>query len=104
MYAGELVRGILLADDLAAALVRHLGLQRAVIGGISFGSGVAVRMALRHPGLVAKLVVLHPVFAGADVGLAPAAQAAMAAIDALGSRAVAEGISVLFPLLDTLPA
>ncbi|MEO8552263.1 MAG: alpha/beta hydrolase, partial [Kofleriaceae bacterium] len=38
----------LLADD-AAALARHLGLERIVVGGISFGSGVAVATALRHP-------------------------------------------------------
>src|SRR5262249_4656101 len=39
------------ADDLAA-LVRHLGVPRAVVGGVSFGAGVAVATALRHPELV----------------------------------------------------
>jgi len=91
-----------LADDVAA-LVRHLGLDRAVIGGISFGTGCAVRVALRHPELTAALVLLHPVFGGADVGLTPVQTAAMQAMDAVGSRAVAEGIAVLNPLLDTLP-
>jgi 3-oxoadipate enol-lactonase len=92
-----------LADDIAA-LVRQLGLERVVIGGVSFGSGVAVRFALRHPSLTAALVLLSPVFAGADVGLTPAQDAAMHAIDTLGRRAVVEGVQVLFALLEALPA
>jgi pimeloyl-ACP methyl ester carboxylesterase len=62
-----------------------------------------VRVALRHPGVTAALVVLHPAYAGADVGLTPAQQAAMTAMDAAGSRAVAEGVEVLLPLFDALP-
>lgn len=38
----------LLADDIAA-LARYLDLARAAVGGISFGSGVALRAALRAP-------------------------------------------------------
>ena len=92
----------LLADDVAA-LVDHLGVGPAVVGGISFGAGVAVRAALRHPGAIAALVVIHPAFGGADTGLTPAQQAAMDAMDAAGSRVVAEGIEVLYPLFDALP-
>jgi len=91
-----------LADDVAA-LVRHCGLQRAVIGGISFGTGVATATALRHPHIVEALVLLHPVYAGAEVGLTSAQQAAMNAMDAAGTRALTEGMEALFPLLDTLP-
>jgi len=91
-----------LADDVAA-LVRHLGLEQAVIGGASFGAGVAVRVALRHPRLVAALAILNPAYGGADLGLTAAQQAAMDAMDAAGSRAPAEGIEVLFPLLAALP-
>lgn len=91
-----------LADDVAA-LIRTLGADRAVVGGISFGAGVAVRAALRHPAAIAALVVLHPAFAGADVGFTPAQAAAMQAMDATGSRVVAEGLGALDPLLDTLP-
>jgi pimeloyl-ACP methyl ester carboxylesterase len=90
-----------LADDVAAWLSK-LGLARAVIGGVSAGAGCAVRVALRHPGVTAALVVLHPAYAGADVGLTAAQQAAMAAMDAAGSRAVAEGVEVLLPLFDAL--
>lgn len=90
-----------LADDVAA-LVRHLGLARAVIGGTSFGAGIAVRVALRHPAITAALLVLNPAFGGADLGLSPAQDGAMQAMDAAGRRAPAEGIDVLFPLLDGL--
>jgi 3-oxoadipate enol-lactonase len=100
-FAGELSWD-LLADDVAA-LIRHLGLPRAVVGGISSGAACAVRVALRHPDLVEALVVLTPAFGGADLGLTPVQQAAMAAMDAAGSRAPAEGVEVLFPLFDALP-
>jgi len=92
-----------LADDVAA-LARHLGIERAAVGGTSFGAGVAVRTALRHPRLVSALLVLQPAYGGADRGLAPAQAAAMQAMDAAGSRAVAEGVGVLLPLFDALPA
>jgi 3-oxoadipate enol-lactonase len=92
-----------LADD-TAALVRHLGLDRVVIGGVSFGAGCAVAFALRHPVLTAGLVLLTPAFAGADAGLTEAQHAAMQAMDAVGRRALAEGIQVLYPLLEALPA
>lgn len=92
-----------LADDVAA-LVRHLGLARVVVGGVSFGAGCAVRFALRHPAMTAALVVLMPAFAGADVGLTAAQRAAMDAMEAAGSRAVTEGVQVLHRLFDALPA
>lgn len=91
-----------LADDIAA-LVRSLGLARAAIGGISFGAGCAVRVALRHPELVSALLVLHPAYGGAELGLTAAQQQAMTAMHAAGSRIVAEGIDVLLPLFDALP-
>jgi 3-oxoadipate enol-lactonase len=92
-----------LADDVAA-LARHLRLPRAVIGGVSFGAGCAVRVALRHAALTDALVLLTPAFAGEDVGLTAAQQTAMRAMDAAGSRAIAEGVQVLHPLFDGLPA
>jgi len=91
-----------LADDVAA-LVRHLALPRAVIGGASFGAGCAVRAALRHPGLTAALVVLTPAYAGADVGFTPAQDAAMQAMAAAGSRTLVEGTAALHPLFTALP-
>src|SRR5947209_6781316 len=50
-----------LADDVAA-LVRHLGLAQADLYGYSLGGGVAVQVAMRHPGLVRKLVIVSAAF------------------------------------------
>jgi 3-oxoadipate enol-lactonase len=91
-----------LADDVAA-LARHLGIERAVIGGVSFGAGVALRVALRHPALVDALAILSPAYGGSELGLTQAQRAAMAAMDAAGSRAPVEGIGVLLPLFESLP-
>jgi pimeloyl-ACP methyl ester carboxylesterase len=47
------------ADDLAA-LAAHLGLRRAIVGGISMGAAVALRLAVRQPRLVERLVLVRP--------------------------------------------
>jgi len=47
------------ADDVVA-LMDHLGLERAVVGGISMGAGVALNLALRYPRRVAGLVLSRP--------------------------------------------
>jgi pimeloyl-ACP methyl ester carboxylesterase len=44
------------ADD-AAALLEHVGVERADIYGYSLGGGVALQLGLRHPRSVRKLVV-----------------------------------------------
>ena len=46
-----------LADD-AAALLAHLGVERADVLGYSLGAGVAMELASRRPELVGRLVVL----------------------------------------------
>jgi pimeloyl-ACP methyl ester carboxylesterase len=92
----------LLADDIAA-LARHLGIARAIVGGASFGAGVAVRVALRHPALVAGLAVLQPAYGGADLGLSAAQRAAMDAMNDAGQRTLTEGVGMLMPLLAALP-
>jgi pimeloyl-ACP methyl ester carboxylesterase len=46
-------------DDLVAWL-DHLGVARAVIGGISMGAGVALNVAVRYPQRVAGLVLSRP--------------------------------------------
>ncbi|HVV87614.1 MAG TPA: alpha/beta hydrolase, partial [Kofleriaceae bacterium] len=91
-----------LADDVAA-LVAHLGLGRAVLGGASFGAGVAVAAAVRHPEIVTALVLLTPAFAGGEVGFTPAQRQAMEAMDAVGRRVVEEGVQLLHPLFAALP-
>jgi pimeloyl-ACP methyl ester carboxylesterase len=50
-----------MADDIAA-LIKHLGLQRADIMGYSLGGGVALQTAIRHPEVVNKLVVVSTPF------------------------------------------
>jgi pimeloyl-ACP methyl ester carboxylesterase len=47
------------ADDLIAFL-DHLAIDRAVIGGISLGSAVAVNVALRYPDRVDALILSRP--------------------------------------------
>ena len=51
-----------MADD-AAALARHLGIDHADVMGFSMGGGTALQLAIRHPGLVRKLVVASASFA-----------------------------------------
>jgi pimeloyl-ACP methyl ester carboxylesterase len=50
-----------LADD-SAALLRHLGIGNADVYGYSLGGGTALQVALRHPELVRKLVVVSASF------------------------------------------
>lgn len=49
------------ADD-AAALLRALGVERADAMGYSQGGAVALQLALRHPALVGRLVVLSATY------------------------------------------
>lgn len=46
-----------MADDIAA-LMKYLGIEQADVMGYSLGGGVALQTAIRHPGLVRKLVVV----------------------------------------------
>jgi len=92
----------LLADDVVRVL-DHIGVERAIVGGASGGSGVALRVALRHPGRVSGLVLVKPVYAGSDLGYTEAQQTTFAMMDAVASRAVDEGIDVLRPLYANLP-
>lgn len=50
-----------MADDVAAVL-RHLGIGRAGVLGYSMGGTVATGVALRHPPLVKKVIVVSAVF------------------------------------------
>ena len=58
------------ADDVVA-LLDHLEIEEAVVGGLSLGANVAYDVALRHPERVRALVLQMPVFArGVAVGRA----------------------------------
>ncbi len=47
------------AADLRA-LLNHLGIQQCVLGGVSMGAGVSVRLALDFPKLVSRLILVRP--------------------------------------------
>ncbi len=92
-----------LADDVEA-LLDHTGADRAVVGGISGGSGVALRFAFRRPGRTLGLVIVHPIYAGEERGYTEHQKTTFAMMDAVASRAREEGVQVLRPLYANLPA
>jgi pimeloyl-ACP methyl ester carboxylesterase len=51
------VRYETMADDIAA-LIRHLGIAQADVLGYSLGGGTALRLAIQHPDLVRRLIVV----------------------------------------------
>jgi len=91
-----------LADDVAA-LLSHLGLERAVIGGVSMGSAVALRFALRHPRRLKALIMMSPLYPGADRAMDEPSSAAMRVMAEAGERTLRDGIGALLPLLEALP-
>jgi pimeloyl-ACP methyl ester carboxylesterase len=91
-----------LAEDVKA-LLDHIGEKQAVVGGVSSGSGVALRFALRFPCRAAGLVVVKPVYAGSDRGYTEQQKVTFAMMDAVASRAINEGVQVLRPLYENLP-
>lgn len=50
-----------MGDDIAALIV-HLGFERADVMGFSFGGAVALRTAIQHPGRVSRLVLVSAPF------------------------------------------
>jgi 3-oxoadipate enol-lactonase len=91
-----------LTEDVGA-LLDQMRVDRAVVCGVSGGSGVALHFALRHPNRTAGLVVVKPVYAGDDQGYTEQQQATFSMMDALASRVPKEGIEVLRPLYADLP-
>ena len=68
-----------MADDIAA-LLDFLGIPAADVAGHSFGGDVALRVAIRHPDRVRRLVVVSASYTRS--GWYPEAQAGMAAVGA----------------------
>ena len=46
-----------MADDISS-LMKYLGIDKADVMGYSLGGGVALRMAIQHPNLMARLIVI----------------------------------------------
>src|SRR3990172_3822848 len=55
-----------LAEDMLA-LLRHLGIERAHVGGGSMGAGTSLVFALHHPEMVDRLVLIAPPPLGEDM-------------------------------------
>ncbi|MEU9038410.1 alpha/beta fold hydrolase [Streptomyces sp. NPDC048352] len=72
------------ADDLAA-LLAHLGIEQAVVGGVSMGGQIALELRLRHPGLVRALVLC-------DTSPAPESEDGRKSRRELAGRLLAEGM------------
>ena len=60
-----------LADD-AARVIEMLGIERANVLGWSMGGFIVQKLALQHPGLITKLILLSTDPGGADADLASA--------------------------------
>ena len=73
-----------MADDVAA-LIKHLGFEKADILGYSLGGGVALQTAIRHPEVVRKLAVVSATFK--RDGWYPEVLAGMASMTAEAAKA-----------------
>ncbi|GHB58015.1 alpha/beta hydrolase [Streptomyces cirratus] len=72
------------ADDLVA-LLDHLDIEQAVVGGVSMGGQIAMELWLRHPGRVRGLVL-------SDTSPVPETQEGKAFRRSLADRLLAEGM------------
>jgi len=92
-----------LAADLEV-LLDELGADRAIVGGVSSGTGIALRFALQRPGRVAGLLLVKPIYAGEERGTTKQQRAALEMMDGVASRALDEGVQVLRVLYERLPS
>jgi pimeloyl-ACP methyl ester carboxylesterase len=76
-----------MADDIAA-LIEHLGLEKADILGFSLGGGVALRTAIDHPEAVNKLILVSTAYS--RVGIRPEFLAGMSGMNADAAQAMLE--------------
>jgi 3-oxoadipate enol-lactonase len=82
------------ADDVLG-LLDHLGIERAVIGGMSQGGFIAMRVALRAPGRVAGLVLIDTQAHAEDPATTPSYDLLHATWVEQGPRPVQETIAFL---------
>jgi pimeloyl-ACP methyl ester carboxylesterase len=86
-----------LTDDVVA-LLDHLGIERAVVGGMSLGANVTLQLALRHPERVRAMILEMPVLARG----VPFARPAFTALSWL-FVAVAPVLGALRPAISRIP-
>jgi 3-oxoadipate enol-lactonase len=92
-----------LADDVRA-LLDHVRAKRAVVGGMSMGTGVALRFARRFPERTAGLVLVAPVYRGAERGLTEHQAATFGSLDPILAKVADEGVEAFRPLYQRSPA
>jgi len=92
----------LLGDDVAA-LLDHLGIPRAILGGVSGGGAAALRCAMRHPQRLSALLIFSPAYGGDGVGYSQAQKAAFASMAAIVENAGDRGVEALRPMYARTP-
>ncbi|HEU4594822.1 MAG TPA: alpha/beta hydrolase [Pyrinomonadaceae bacterium] len=86
------------ADDVIA-LLDHLGVRRAVVGGAGLGTTITLRAALAHPARVSALVLISV----EDIEDDEKKEAETAFLDAFAARVRADGIEAAWePILEDL--
>ncbi len=80
------------ADD-AIALLDHLNIKRAIVGGISLGAGIALRLAAFHPTRVSRLVLARP--AWVDLPSLKTQAAYLAVADVLRQHGLKDGLAAM---------
>lgn len=77
----------LMGDDIAA-LIKHLGIEKANVMGYSLGGGVALRTAIQHPEVVKKLILVSTPFS--QEGWYPEIVVSMAQLSGAAAEAMKE--------------
>jgi len=85
--------------DQVAAFLDYMGIERAVIGGVSLGAIVTLQVGVRHPTRVEAMMVEMPVLENAVPGIV-----LMLAPLLLAARFLRGGMSALFKAARKLPA
>ncbi len=87
-----------MADDMAA-LFKYLGIDKAAVVGNSLGGGIALQLAIRHPELVSRLVLVSTVFR--QDGWYPEIQAAFAHMGPQAAQGMkASPLAQLYPTVN----
>lgn len=92
-----------LAEDVES-LMDHARAKRAVVGGISMGTGIALRFALRFPARAAGLVLVTPVYHGEERGFTEGQAAIFRSLEPAIARARDEGFEAFRSLYQRSPS